>query len=71
MRDIAGLAEKLSAEREVANEAASQAQARMASALQTIKELEAQAAAAAQRERKLVEDLAQRDKAVYDLDIKL
>jgi chromosome segregation ATPase len=70
-RDIAGLTEKLSGERESANEAASQAQARIATALQTIKELEAQAAAAAQRERKLAEDLAQRDKAVYDLDIKL
>lgn len=70
-RDIAALTEKMSGEREASNEAASQAQARITVALQTIKELEAQAAAAAERERKLVEDIAQRDKSVYDLDIKL
>jgi chromosome segregation ATPase len=70
-RDIAALAEKMSGEREAANEAASQAQTRIATALQTIKELEAQAAAAAERERRLVEDLGQRDKTVYDLEIKL
>ncbi len=70
-RDIAALAEKMSGEREGANEAAGQAQARIATALQTIKELEAQAAAAAERERRLVEDLGQRDKTVYDLEIKL
>ncbi len=63
--------EKMSGEREAANEAAGQAQARIATALQTIKELEAQAAAAAERERRLVEDLGQRDKTVYDLEIKL
>ena len=70
-RDIAALAEKMSSEREAANEASGQAQARIVSALQTIKELEAQAAAAAERERRLVEDLGQRDKSVYDLEIKL
>lgn len=70
-RDIAALAEKMSSEREAANEAAGQAQARIVSALQTIKELEAQAATAAERERRLVEDLGQRDKSVYDLEIKL
>ena len=70
-RDIAALAEKMSGEREAANEAAGQAQTRIATALQTIKELEAQAAAAAERERRLVEDLGQRDKTVYDLEIKL
>jgi chromosome segregation ATPase len=70
-RDIAALAEKMSGERESANEAAGQAQTRIATALQTIKELEAQAAAAAERERRLVEDLGQRDKTVYDLEIKL
>ncbi len=61
----------MSGERESANEAAGQAQTRIATALQTIKELEAQAAAAAERERRLVEDLGQRDKTVYDLEIKL
>lgn len=70
-RDIAALAEKMSGERESANEAAGQAQTRIATALQTIKEMEAQAAAAAERERRLVEDLGQRDKTVYDLEIKL
>lgn len=70
-RDIAALTEKMSSEREASNEAATQAQARIVVALQTIKELEAQAAAAGERERKLVESLAQRDKAAYDLDIKL
>jgi len=70
-RDIGTLTEKMSGEREASNEAASQAQARIVAALQTIKELEAQATAAAERERKLVDDVAQRDKSVYDLDIKL
>ncbi|KPF62606.1 hypothetical protein IP69_20220 [Bosea sp. AAP35] len=70
-RDIAALAEKMSGEREAANEAAGQAQARITTALQTIKELEAQSLAAAERERRLSEDLGQRDKRVYDLEIKL
>ncbi|PTM39759.1 hypothetical protein [Bosea sp. 124] len=70
-RDIAALTEKMIGEREAANELASQAQARIVVALQTIKELEAQAIAAAERERKLAEDLARRDKGVYDLEIKL
>ena len=70
-RDIAGLTEKMSSEREAANEAASHAQARIVAALQTIKELEAQAAAATERERRSSEDLAHRDKSIYDLDIKL
>ena len=70
-RDIAALADKMSSEREAANEAATQAQARIVAALQTIKELEAQAAAAADRERRLTDELALRDRRVYDLDIKL
>ncbi|PZN98414.1 MAG: hypothetical protein DCF30_14240 [Hyphomicrobiales bacterium] len=70
-RDIAALADKMSSEREAANEAASQAQARIVAALQTIKEMEAQAAAAAERERRLADDLSQRDRRVYDLEIKL
>ncbi len=70
-RDIAGLTEKMSSEREASHEAAAQAQSRIVAALQTIKELEAQAAASAERERKLVDDVAQRDKRVYELDIKL
>lgn len=70
-RDIAALAEKMSSEREAANEAATQAQARIVAALQTIKEMEAQATAAAERERKLIDELSLRDRRVYDLDIKL
>ncbi|MDP3407636.1 hypothetical protein [Bosea sp. (in: a-proteobacteria)] len=70
-RDTATLTEKMSSEREAANEAAGHAQARIVAALQTIKELEAQAAAAAERERRAADELAQRDKTIYDLDIKL
>jgi len=70
-RDIDSLTEKMVADREEATEAANAAQARIVTALQTIKELEAQAVAAAERERKLTEDLAQRDKKLYDLDIKI
>lgn len=70
-RDIAALAEKMSGEREAANEAATQAQARIVAALQTIKEMEAQATAAAERERRLIDELSLRDRRVYDLDIKL
>lgn len=70
-RDLSSLTEKMVADREDANDAASAAQARIVHALQTIKELEAQATAAAERERKLTEDVAQRDKKLYDLDIKI
>ena len=70
-RDIAALADKMSGEREASNEAATQAQTRIVAALQTIKEMEAQAAAAAERERKLIDELSQRDRRVYDLEIKL
>lgn len=69
-RDIAALTEKMSNEREAANEAASHAQARIVAALQTIKELEAQTNAQRERERRLADDLVQRDKTIYDLDIK-
>lgn len=70
-RDLSSLTEKMVGDREDANEAATEAQARIVQALQTIRELEAQAAAAAERERKLNEDVAQRDKKLYDLDIKI
>ncbi|KRD96296.1 hypothetical protein ASE63_11395 [Bosea sp. Root381] len=70
-RDLTGLTEKMGGEREAAGEASTQAQARIVVSAQTIKELQVQAAASAERERRLTEDLAQRDKRVYDLDIKV
>ena len=70
-RDLASLTEKMGDERGAAGEASTQAQARIVASTQTIKELQAQAAASAERERRLTEELAQRDKRVYDLDIKV
>lgn len=70
-RDIALLTQKMAEERRAAQEAETQAQSRLAAAAQSIREMEAQIAAASERERKLVEDLARRDKETYDLGIRL
>lgn len=70
-RDMSLLTQKMAEERRGAQEVETLAQSRTISSSQMIRELEAQLAAAAERERKLIEDLARSDKQSYDFGIRL